>query len=74
MQLRTETYRYTEWIEWKPSTFQGNWNNVYDVELYDHLIDADENLNLANRPGFEQIQKKLKLQLRQEFSEFTTLH
>ncbi|KAL0272037.1 UNVERIFIED_CONTAM: hypothetical protein PYX00_005164 [Menopon gallinae] len=65
--IRTENYRYTEWIEWSPKQLQGNWSNIYNVELYDHSIDPNENLNLANRPGLEEIQNKLKLQLRREF-------
>lgn len=48
--IRTDRYRYTEWIEFDNVRFKGNWSNVYGIELYDHLIDSKETLNLADRP------------------------
>lgn len=48
--IRTDRYRYTEWIEFDSANFRGNWSNVYDRELYDHHIDTNETLNLVDRP------------------------
>jgi len=41
--LRTETFRYVEWRDWKTG-------EVVAQELYDHLADPDETRNLANDP------------------------
>jgi iduronate 2-sulfatase len=39
--IRTETYRYTEWRDWKTG-------ETFAIELYDHAADPDETVNLAN--------------------------
>lgn len=65
--MRTKQYRYTEWVQWDPRILKANWTNVKAVELYDHQIDPDENLNLSDRPGLEKIQAQLKIQLREKF-------
>ena len=65
--MRTKQYRYTEWIGWNSKTFKANWTDVKAVELYDHFIDPNENLNLFGRPGLEDIEENLKIQLRKGF-------
>jgi iduronate 2-sulfatase len=46
--MRTEQYRYTEWVAFRYSTInEPNWNQVSGVELYDHINDSDENFNIA---------------------------
>ena len=43
--MRTDRYRFTLWLE------RGEANRVAAVELYDHLEDPGENVNLAGDPG-----------------------
>lgn len=63
--IRTKRYRYTEWISFNHTNFKPNWSIVYGKELYDHLIDSKEDLNLENRPELlyiiKNLRKKLKL-------------
>lgn len=49
--VRTDRYRYTEWAE--PG------HQPEAVELYDHLEDPDENVNLAARPENRQLVAEL---------------
>ncbi|XP_058054448.1 iduronate 2-sulfatase [Anopheles bellator] len=65
--LRTERFRYTAWISFNPKTFKRDWSTVHGEELYDHQIDANENLNLADRPQLDQIKNYLKRTLRAKF-------
>lgn len=55
--IRTERYRYTEWINWETKKLAAR-------ELYDHKIDPNENTNIADKPGQEEtlllLAKKLK--------------
>jgi arylsulfatase A-like enzyme len=63
--LRTERYRYTEWVHnpnW--NNFGNRWhpmagNTVLDRELYDYEVDPDETHNLINAPHYNDIQKML---------------
>lgn len=61
--LRTKTHRYTEWIEISHKTFKPDWNNVVERELYDHIFDPNENLNLANKPEMKDVIEVLRRQL-----------
>lgn len=54
--MRTDRYRYTEWIE--PG------KEPAARELYDHKQDPDENTNLANKPEFAGLAAQLSAQLR----------
>jgi iduronate 2-sulfatase len=60
--LRTERHRYTEWVEFQDLT--PNWKKIIATEIYDHLIDPNESINLFGRPGFDEIKKELSIQLR----------
>lgn len=55
--IRTERYRYTEWINWQTGELAAR-------ECYDHLTDPQENSNIANDPKnsqlIEDLAKKLK--------------
>lgn len=64
LQVRTQRYRYTEWITWDSNAMKGNWSNVNQTEFYDHHIDPEENLNLFGRPGLEDVGKMLARLLR----------
>ncbi|CAG9762856.1 unnamed protein product [Ceutorhynchus assimilis] len=58
--IRTRTFRYCEWVQFDHSNFTVNWNKVYGREMYDHLIDPQENLNLADRKEMINVRKKLR--------------
>lgn len=53
--MRTDRYRYTEWVRWNGSTLSPIWSDLKAAELYDHKddvgawTDADkyENVNLV---------------------------
>lgn len=66
--MRTSRYRYTQWIGWNFEDLKGNWSDVKQTEFYDHYIDPHENLNLAGRPGLEELEKNLSLSLREAFT------
>lgn len=55
--IRTERYRYVEWINWDTKQFVAN-------ELYDHKFDAAENMNIAGKPENTDIVKDLSTQLK----------
>ena len=54
--MRTDRYRYTEWVAWNGTTLSPIWDNVTARELYDHKNDTGEwtnpdrfeNVNLVN--------------------------
>ncbi|XP_022902900.1 iduronate 2-sulfatase [Onthophagus taurus] len=62
--IRTKTHRYTEWIGFNSKKFKRNWKKVYGRELYDHNLDSQEVLNLAEReelkPLVEYFSKRLR--------------
>ena len=53
--MRTDRYRYTEWVQWNGSALAPIWSALEARELYDHLHDDGpwtdpdrfENVNLA---------------------------
>merc|ERR1712146_417093 len=53
--MRTDRYRYTEWVRWNGTTLSPNWSDLYARELYDHSKDLGhwtdpddfENVNLV---------------------------
>jgi iduronate 2-sulfatase len=55
--MRTDRYRYVEWVAKK------NPKRVEGRELYDHQTDADENVNIANRPENKGLIASLSKQL-----------
>ncbi|XP_044255648.1 iduronate 2-sulfatase [Tribolium madens] len=61
--IRTTRYRYTEWIKFNHTTFMPDWSKVYGKELYDHLIDALENMNLVTRPELNDLINSMHKQL-----------
>lgn len=40
---------------------------MFGEELYDHSFDSDENINLVNRYGFEDIKNQLRERLMKKF-------
>jgi len=55
--MRTSRYRLVEW------SADGSEDRIY--ELYDHTTDPQENVNIANLPGSQELLKKLVSQLRE---------
>ena len=56
-------YRYTEWSEFRRYPhFTPDWGETFknhSVELYDHMLDPEENMNLAFRKEYEDKVRKL---------------
>ena len=46
--MRTDQFRYTEWIKTED-------NSVIARELYNHITDPDENINVAEKPEYTTI-------------------
>lgn len=61
--MRTKRYRYTEWVKFDPRNYTVDWKKVYATELYDHLIDPKENMNLADRDELKTVIQNLRKQL-----------
>ena len=63
--MRTDRYRYTEWPKFigKP-TYKPDWTTLFGAELYDHVTDPEENVNLANDPRYKDLRDQLSKQLR----------
>jgi iduronate 2-sulfatase len=59
--MRTDRYRYTEWVQ------KGDRNTPpAGVELYDHHVDPDENINLAGLPEHAALLAQLRQRLQAE--------
>ncbi|KAL4229854.1 hypothetical protein ACF0H5_010246 [Mactra antiquata] len=64
--MRTDKYRYTEWInfDFKTNTRSTpHWQQIQSAELYDHTIDPEENVNRANYKSYHDIRANLRTQL-----------
>jgi len=63
--MRTDKYRYTEWIFYDDAAHQPLWkrNRLY-AELYNHVTDPEENNNVAEDERYSTIRKRLHRQLR----------
>ena len=74
--MRTDRYRYTEWVAWNGSSLTPLWDRVEARELYDHKgddgpwtdPDSYENANLAERAP-KGLVSGLSAQLRGAFRE-----
>ncbi len=64
--MRTERYRYAEWMSYDTPRFKPLWDQIVmsSVELYDHGVETKENYNLAFRPAYSGVRKQLASQLR----------
>ncbi|ESO91459.1 hypothetical protein LOTGIDRAFT_182753, partial [Lottia gigantea] len=63
--IRTDLYRYTEWVRFSGSpAYKPNWSILFGVELYDHSIDSEENVNRADFSQYREIKTNLSYQLR----------
>ena len=63
--MRTELYRYTEWVGFDPITLQTNWSDLHARELYVHTTDPSEDNNVADLPHYKQTVTQLSATLHQ---------
>ncbi|CAG9819697.1 unnamed protein product [Phaedon cochleariae] len=61
--IKTIRHRYTEWVKFDPRNFTANWKKVYGRELYDHLIDPKENMNIVDNTELADIVSSLRKSL-----------
>jgi len=64
--MRTDRYRYIEWIDWKTK-------EVLERELYDHSNDSSEMNNIANQPEQQKEIQQLSKQLQSGWRPAQTL-
>ncbi|XP_046579352.1 iduronate 2-sulfatase-like [Haliotis rubra] len=63
--MRTDMYRYTEWINFKGRPiYTPMWDQVQAAELYDHMKDPEENWNRADDPSYKDIRAELSRKLK----------
>ncbi|TRY61138.1 hypothetical protein TCAL_13865 [Tigriopus californicus] len=48
--LRSRTHRFVAWFEFDPNSLKTNFNRVIAQELYDEMVDPQENINIAYGP------------------------
>ncbi|XP_077297874.1 iduronate 2-sulfatase isoform X2 [Arctopsyche grandis] len=63
--VRSDRFRYTEWVEFNHTAFKPNWSVVFGKELYDHSIDSGEDLNLVDRKELSDVQNYLRSKLKE---------
>ena len=63
--MRTDEYRYTEWIGYDLPTFTADWSKVYARELYIYSSDPNEDVNVAEVAAFKDLSQALSKQLRE---------
>ncbi|XP_037940632.1 iduronate 2-sulfatase-like [Teleopsis dalmanni] len=66
--MRTENYRYTLWVRFHAQNFSRDWTDIYGEEMYDHRLDAGEEMNLAELPEFDDVRTWLRKKLIVSFS------
>ena len=62
--MRTDEYRYTEWVAYNHTTFKADWSQVYARELYAYSSDPHEDVNVAEVAAFQDLGQALSRQLR----------
>ncbi|XP_067668272.1 iduronate 2-sulfatase-like [Haliotis asinina] len=63
--MRTDQYRYTEWINFKGRPiYKPMWDELKAAELYDHVKDPEENWNRADDPSYKDIRTDLSRKLK----------
>jgi arylsulfatase A-like enzyme len=61
--MRTEQYRYTEWVKWNGSALAGEWSDVLGRELYNHTGDGENNFDAFENVNIADTEKELVDQL-----------
>lgn len=70
--VRTKRFRYTEWVSFNNKLFTIDWNIIYGLELYDHIIDSEESNNLYLVHKYKNIKQYLSGLLRAHFNRNNT--
>lgn len=72
--IRSDDWRYTEWVHWNKNTTGPIWDNVVGQELYNHTGDYGASIDAATptknhhgNPSLAQVEAKLQKQLHQHF-------
>jgi hypothetical protein len=69
--VRTEEWRYSEWVKWNGTDMRPEWDAGVGAELYDHRAGTDiwnsENENMAAQPQHAQVVAELSALLRAHF-------
>ena len=79
--IRTDEWRYTEWVGWNGTSLQPRWDLINATELYSHALpglggatdqsfDAWENVNEASDPKHASVVAQLHAKLRTHFEHF----
>jgi iduronate 2-sulfatase len=63
--IRTDQYRYTEWIGFNHTNLAVDWDDIRARELYSHELNDNEDNNLADNPEYEYVVSHLSTQLRE---------
>lgn len=63
--IRTELYRYTEWVGFDPIKLQTDWTDIHAKELYIHSVDPQEDNNVAGLPANQKTVHELSAMLHQ---------
>eukprot|EP00117_Sycon_ciliatum_P046457 scpid73095/ scgid33274/ Iduronate 2-sulfatase; Alpha-L-iduronate sulfate sulfatase len=72
--VRTESWRYTEWVSYDTATGLTDWDDVQSVELFDHRDDPrtifgySERVNLAADTNYHTVREELSALLRTQTS------
>lgn len=61
--IRTQRYRYTEWIDFDFSTNTPDWTALRDQELYDLTADFEQNFNVVSDSGYSGVVSELSAAL-----------
>ncbi|XP_054707302.1 iduronate 2-sulfatase-like [Uloborus diversus] len=62
--IRTEQFRYTEWVKFDNQAFKPNRAAIISTELYDHRTDSFEFLNLSNDTLHQNVVMELSLKIK----------
>lgn len=62
--MRTEKYRYTEWVDFDAKHLVANFSKVFSRELYLKSKDMDEDNNVVGRYKYRKVVRKLAKMLR----------
>ncbi|XP_067903219.1 iduronate 2-sulfatase [Heterodontus francisci] len=62
--IRSDDYRYTQWVSYNASTFSANLSDIHAGELYLHKTDPGEDNNLYNNTEFAGVMQKLSALLK----------
>ena len=65
--VRWSHYRYAEWIHFDVESLSGDFTRSYARELYDHLWDDHQNVNVVSKGKYARVIEYLALILRTKF-------